>query len=174
MALGVALQVTESSPDFDGNGTVDIPDFLLFVDVFGLNQGKERFETKYDLDRNDEIAIPDFLIFVDNFGKVIKRMPVFTSALPVTRFVEENTVSGQPIGDPVSATPSADGASLTYSLWGVDAEYFAIDASTGQLETKGTYDFEERNWYSPIVRVTDGKGGQVSVVVSIAIIDVAE
>ncbi len=169
----VALPVGEPSADFNGNGTVDIPDFLLFVDVFGLKVGQERYETKYDLDRNEEIGIPDFLLFVDNFGKVVSRVPVFTSALPVMRFVEENTPPGQPIGEPISAT-GADGESLTYSLWGIDADYFTIDVSTGQLETKAAYNFEERNWYSPIVRVSDGKGGQVSVVVGVAIIDVAE
>ena len=177
--LGVALQsavtsvASMPSPDFDGNGTVDIPDFLLFLDVFGLKVGQEEYEAKYDLDGNEVIGIPDFLIFVDNFGKEVIQVPVFTSEPPVLRFLEENTPSGQPIGEPISAT-SADGEPLTYSLWGVDAEYFAIDASTGQLETKGTYNFEQRNWYSPIVRVSDGKGGQVSVVVNIAIIDVAE
>ena len=169
----LGLPINGPSPDFNGNGTVDTPDFLLFVDVFGLKAGQERYEARYDLDKNDEIGISDFLIFVDNFGKVVNRVPVFTSALPVTRFVEENTPLGQPIGEPISAT-SADGEPLTYSLWGVDADYFFIDASTGQIETKGTYNFEERNWYSPIVRVSDEKGGQVSVVVGIAIIDVAE
>ena len=180
MFLSVALQgaslglsISDPSPDFNGNGTVDTPDFLLFVDVFGLKAGQERYEARYDLDKNDEIGISDFLIFVDNFGKVVPRVPVFTSAPPVTRFVEENTPSGQPIGEPISAT-SADGEPLTYSLWGVDAAYFAIDASTGQLQTKGTYNFEERNWYSPIVRVSGEKGGRVSIVVGIAIIDVAE
>ena len=186
MFLSVALQaavtpvVSMPSPDFDGNGTVDIPDFLLFLDVFGLKGGEERYEAKYDLDGNDEIGIPDFLIFVDNFGKEVVPVPqevvpvpIFTSAPPVLRFVEENTASGQAIGDPISAT-GADGESLTYSLWGVDADYFAIDASTGQLATKEAYNFEERNWYSPIVKVSGGKGGQVSVVVNIAIIDIAE
>ena len=57
------------------------------------------------------------------------------------RFVEENTPPAQPIGDPISAT-SAEGEPLTYSLWGVDAEYFVIDASTGQLETKETHNYE--------------------------------
>ena len=178
--LGVALQesslglpVSESSADFDGNGAVDIPDFLLFVDVFGLKEGQEGYEARYSLDGNDEIGIPDFLIFVDHFGKVVRHVPVFTSAPPVMRFLEENTPPGQPIGDPISAT-SAEGDTFTYSLWGVDADYFTIDASTGQLETRGTYNFEERNRYSPIVRVSDGKGGQVSVVVGIAIIDIAE
>ncbi len=180
MFLGVALQgsslglpISGPSPDFNGNGIVDIPDFLLFVDVFGLKVGQERYETKYDLNGNDEIGIPDFLIFVDHFGKMVSQVPVFTSEPPVMRFVEENTPLGQPIGDPVSAT-RAEGEPLTYSLWGVDAEYFVIDASTGQLETKETHNYETRNWYSPIVRVSDGKGRQVSVVVGVAIIDVAE
>ena len=139
MFLGVALQGSSDasgpSADFDGNGTVDIPDFLLFVDVFGLKVGQEEYEAKYDLDGNEVIGIPDFLIFVDNFGKEVIQVPVFTSEPPVLRFLEENTPSGQPIGEPISAT-SADGEPLTYSLWGVDADYFAIDASTGQLETK--------------------------------------
>ena len=180
MFLGVALQgsslglpISGPSPDFNGNGTVDIPDFLLFVDVFGLKAGQEGYEARYSLDGNDEIGIPDFLIFVDHFGKVVSQVPVFTSVLPVMRFVEENTASGQAIGDPISAT-GVDGEPLTYSLWGVDADYFTIDASTGQLETREAYNFETRNWYSPIVRVSDGKGRQVSVVVGIAIIDVAE
>ena len=168
----VALPVGVLSADFNGNRVVDIPDFLLFVNVFGLKEGQKRYEAKYDLDENDEIAIPDFLIFVDNFGKVVSHVPVFTSELPVLRFVEETTPLGQPIGEPISAT-STDGEFLTYSLWGVDAGYFTIDASTGQLETKEMYNFEERNWYFPIVRVRDGQGGQVSVVVGIAIIDVA-
>ena len=169
----VAIPVGEATADFNGNGMVDIPDFLLFVDVFGLKAGQERYEARYDLDRNEEIGIPDFLIFVDNFGKEVNRAPVFTSTLPVLRFVEENTPAGQPIGEPISAM-SADGESLTYSLWGVDAEYFAIDASTGQLATKEAYNYEVRQWYSPIARVSDDKGRQVSVVVSIVIIDVAE
>ena len=169
----VALPVGEASADFNGNGTIDIPDFLLFVDVFGLKAGQEQYEAKYDLDRNDEIGIPDFLIFVDNFGKEMIQVPAFTSERPVLRFVEENTPPGQPIGDPISAR-RAEGESLMYSLWGVDAEYFAIDANTGQLETKEAHNYETRNRYSPIVRVSDGKGGQVSVVVGVAIIDVVE
>ena len=186
MFLSIALQaavtpvVSMPSPDFDENGTVGISDFTLFVDVFGAQEGQEGYEARYDLDGDGEIGISDFSIFVDSFGEAVVPVPqevvpvpVFTSAVPVLRFVEENTPSGQPIGNPISAS-SADGESLTYSLWGVDAEYFAIDASTGQLQTKGMYNYERRNWYSPIVRVRDGKDGKVSVVVGIAIIDVVE
>ena len=77
-----------SSSDFNGNGVVDIPDFLLFVNVFGSKEGQERYESKYDLDGNDEIGIPDFLIFVDNFGKAVTRDEP-TAAVPSNVVVEE-------------------------------------------------------------------------------------
>ncbi len=76
-----------SSSDFNDNGVVDIPDFLLFVDVFGSKEGQERYESKYDLDGNDEIGIPDFLIFVDNFGKAVTRDEP-TAAVPSNVVVE--------------------------------------------------------------------------------------
>ena len=62
----------ESSPDFDGNGVVDISDFLLFVSAFGSQEGQEKYEAKYDLDSDGKIGIGDFLIFVDNFGKTVQ------------------------------------------------------------------------------------------------------
>ena len=68
----VELQVsTAPCPDFDGDGTVGIPDFLLFVNHFGTSRGDVSYEAKYDLDGNDVIGIPDFLIFVNNFGKEV-------------------------------------------------------------------------------------------------------
>ncbi len=63
------------SPDFDGNGVVGIPDFLLFVSVFGTQESQEKYESQYDLNGDGEIGIPDFLIFVDNFGKEVKHLP---------------------------------------------------------------------------------------------------
>ncbi len=59
------------SPDFDGSGTVDITDFLLFADHFGTSHGDAKYDAKYDLDSNGAIEITDFLIFVENFGKTI-------------------------------------------------------------------------------------------------------
>ena len=55
--------------DFDGSGTVDIADFLAFVDQFGLSRGDARYDTRYDLDGDGVIGIGDFLIFVNAFGK---------------------------------------------------------------------------------------------------------
>ena len=161
------------SPDFDGNGTVDIPDFLIFVDLFGSKEGEERYDAQYDLDGDGEIGIGDFLIFIDSFGKEVNRAPVFTSEPPVMRSVDENIPSGQPIGDPISAT-DADGNTLTYRLSGADADRFAIDASTGQITTQGTYNFEEKSSYSVTVIVSDGEGGEASLVVNITINNIEE
>ena len=112
-------------------------------------------------------------IYKGYIGETVNRAPVFTWLHPVAHSVAENTAAGQAIGDPVSAT-DADGDALTYSLWGADAEHFAIDAGTGQILTKGTYAFEEKRGYAVIVRATDGQGGRVSLVVNIAVTDVDE
>ncbi len=70
---------TNPSPDFDGDGTVGLPDFLLFVNVFGLRQGDEGYEARFDLDGDGTIGIRDFLIFAQNFGKEI---PAAVVAIP--------------------------------------------------------------------------------------------
>ena len=57
-------------PDFDQNGVVDFPDFLLFVGKFGSKQGDETYEDRFDLDGNGVIGFSDFLNFVNDFGKV--------------------------------------------------------------------------------------------------------
>ena len=72
LAARVELQVsTAPSPDFDGDGVVGIPDFLLFVNQFGSSQGDGTYEAKYDLDSNGVIGIPDFLLFINDFGKEV-------------------------------------------------------------------------------------------------------
>ena len=68
LPLAHTSQVTPV-PDFDGNGIVDFPDFLLFVGKFGSKQGDERYEDRFDLDGNGVIGFSDFLNFVNDFGK---------------------------------------------------------------------------------------------------------
>ena len=55
--------------DFNGDGTVNIADFLQFVEQFGLSQGDAGYDARYDLDGDNTIGIGDFLIFVNAFGK---------------------------------------------------------------------------------------------------------
>ena len=135
--------------------------------------GQEKYEAKYDGNSDGGIGFADFVIFAGSFGNTVNRAPVFALAPPVARSVAENAPAGEPIGDPVSAT-DADSDALTYSLWGADADHFDIDASTGQILTKETYDFEQKIGYSVIARADDGQGGRVSLVVSIAVTGVDE
>ena len=83
--------------------------------------------------------------------------PSFTEGATATRSVAENTAGGQDIGNPVAATDVNAGDTLTYSLRGTDASHFQLDTATGQLQTKGTLDYEAKDSYQVIVRVTDGK-----------------
>ena len=62
---------TAPSPDFDGNGIVNIADFLAFVSHFGSSRGDGTYQAKYDLDSDGQIAISDFLSFVNDFGKEV-------------------------------------------------------------------------------------------------------
>ena len=88
-------------PDFDGDGTIGIGDFLIFVDVFGSRQGDEKYEARYDLDGNGEIGISDFLIFIQDFGKDVP--PSLVVAIPDAnlRAVIEAALS-KPGGAPIT------------------------------------------------------------------------
>ena len=58
-----------ANSDFDGDGTVGFPDFLLFVEQFGFSREDEAYQARYDLDGDGIIGFGDFLIFVNAFGK---------------------------------------------------------------------------------------------------------
>ena len=91
----------------------------------------------------------------------------------ITRQVAENTPSGTDIGAPVAAA-DPEGATLTYSLLGIDADSFAIDSASGQLSTESALDYETRNTYTVKVTATDDRGASSSVLVTISVTDVAE
>ena len=65
----VTLQFAALTPDFNGDGRVDLSDFLLFASQFGLSRGDEQYDAKYDLDGDGTIGFGDFLIFGRSFGK---------------------------------------------------------------------------------------------------------
>ena len=146
-----------------------------FPRAFGHREGEEKYEAKYDLNGDGGIGFDDFVTFARSFGYKVNRAPVFALALPLTRSVDENMPAGRPVGDPVSAQ-DPDGDTLTYSLWGVDAEHFAIDAGTGQIRTREgiDYDHKVRDRFSVNVRASDGRGERTNVVVGIAVTGVDE
>ena len=57
------------SADFDGDGTVAFPDFLLFAGAYGLSQADSEYDERVDLDRNGTIGFSDFLILAESYGQ---------------------------------------------------------------------------------------------------------
>ena len=97
----------------------------------------------------------------------------------MTLRVRENTATGQHIGSPVRAShPYHEG--LTYSLGGVDAVYFSLDPSTGQLQAEESFDYESPsdsdngNDYEVTVTARDEDGDTDSIDVTVNVTDVCE
>ncbi len=99
--------------------------------------------------------------------------PIFIEGDHTTRSVLENTLTGESIGSAVAATDE-DGDTLTYSLGGVDAASFGIVGASGQLQTRASLDYEEKNTYSVVVMVSDGNGGTDTIGVAINVTDKEE
>ena len=107
-------------------------------------------------------------------GQTNNTAPAFASAADA-RSVPENTPPGQDIGAPITAT-DPDGDSLTYTLAGVDAASFDIEAESGQLKTKAgvTYDHEVQASYAVTVRATDPLDAGAIIAVTVHLTDVDE
>ena len=89
------------------------------------------------------------------------------------RNVDENTVAGVNIGEPVAAT-DPEGDTLTYSLDVDGAASFDIVATTGQLRTKAALDFETPANYFITVTATDTAGATDTITVTITVNNIDE
>ena len=90
-----------------------------------------------------------------------------------TFLVAENTSRGQPVG---SVTASdIDSTTWTYSLEGVDAASFSFNTRNGDISTRSSLNFEEKQSYSVRVKASDGNdGGSASRTVTINVTNVNE
>ena len=99
--------------------------------------------------------------------------PVFDSELPVVELeVEENTRSGQSIGNAIEAT-DPDGHRLNYTLEGPGKDSFTI-TSAGQIRTRSSLNHEERDEYALTVKVNDGQRKNNSVAAKSVTIEVTD
>ena len=98
--------------------------------------------------------------------------PVFSGG-PRTFSVAENTAAGVNIGVAVTATDSDPGDTLSYSLEGTDAASFSIVAATGQIQTRGALNFEDKASHSVTVKADDSNGGVARLAVTIRVTDVS-
>ncbi len=99
--------------------------------------------------------------------------PEFSEDSRTARTIEENAPQGAEVGEPVKASDE-DGDDLTYSLKGVDAEFFAIDQESGQIEVLAELDHETRDTYLLRLSVSDGNDGDDSIKVDVTVTDVDE
>ena len=65
----MSTPLAAKTPDFDGDGTVALGDFFLFVDAFG--QTVDGSNQTFDLNDDSAIDLSDFFLFVDRFGDEI-------------------------------------------------------------------------------------------------------
>ena len=87
--------------------------------------------------------------------------------------VKENTRANTNIGDPITAT-DPEGDDVAYSLTGTNAGLFDIDASSGQVKTKESLNFEAKSAYEFMFTVSDpnGSGNSASIDLTIEVTDV--
>ena len=64
-SLMFTLEVQQPTADFNGDGQVNVGDFLSFAFKYGMRRGDAEYDARYDLDSDGEIGFSDFLIFTD-------------------------------------------------------------------------------------------------------------
>ena len=138
-------------------------------DSFTIVPGTGQIQTKSGVTYNHETKATYSVTVkvVDNKGGTdtiavtidvtnVNEKPTFDDGQTATREVPENTATTQAFGDAIAATdPEND--SLTYTLGGTDAADFTIVRTSGQLQTKSALDREDKDSYSVVVSVHDGK-----------------
>ena len=117
--------------------------------------------------RRLKAANPDVDIDVD----LNNNPPVFSEGASTTRSIAEDTLSWRNIGAPVSAT-DADNDTLNYFLRGTDSASFHVGLRTGQLQNRGSFDYDTKSSYSVTIVVSDGNGGGDSIDVTINVTEV--
>ena len=100
--------------------------------------------------------------------------PTFPGTTPSSLDIAENTLPGQNIGTPVTATDANLGDTLTYSLDTGSQDTFAIVPGLGQIQTKGDLDHETNPTYTVTVTATDPSLSTGTINVTINVTDVDE
>ena len=100
------------------------------------------------------------------------RAPVFSEGTATTRSVREDAASGTDIGNPVTATDTDPGATLTYRLEGVDAGSFGINPANGQIRASAALDARTKATYTVVVVASDGSlEARVTVTITVIVLN---
>lgn len=133
-ALSASTQTGTCPGDFDGNGSVDLADFLAFAEVFGTRSGDSNFNVRMDLDGSGAVDLSDFLAFAGEFGTTCPTSPanpdreVLVALYEATDGVNwrfnTNWLSDRPLGEWYGVKTDAGGRVTELTL-------YAIATSTG-------------------------------------------
>ena len=85
--------------------------------------------------------------------------------------VAENTVTNTNIGDSITAVDPEDGE-VTYALTGTNADLFDVDASSGQVKTKGSLNYEDASTYTVAFTASDPQSNSARIALTITVTDI--
>ena len=189
MDIGDPVQAT----DDDDNDTLTYSLDATGAESFDIDSSSGQLQTKADLDFEDKPSytvtvsvrdskdangdadeVTDDTITVTIRVADMNEAPEFPSSETGMRSVDENTLAGEDIGAPVSATDE-DGDTLTYTLDVPSRATFDIDSTTGQLQTRAALDSETGpSSYTVTVTATDPSSAEDTIQVTITLNDVNE
>ena len=136
MDVHVALQLSVStppSPDFNGDGIVNIADLVLFVDFYGTKRGDGKYEAKYDLDSDGEIGISDLRVFVNDFLEPVPLPSGSPDLIVESPSVSNSTLTvGQPFTLQATVRNQGSGQSAATTLW----YYQSVNATISASDTR--------------------------------------
>ena len=92
--------------DFNGDGMVNLADFLAFAGGFGTRSGDAKFDSRADMDGNGAIDLSDFLAFAEVFGTTCEIAPPVTIPDANLRAVIEDSL-GKASGAPITRAEMA-------------------------------------------------------------------
>ena len=118
---------------------------------------------------NSDTSIDD-MVGVTITVKNVNEAPEFDSS-GVELEVAENTATNTNIGDPITAV-DPEGGDVTYSLTGASAGLFDVDASSGQVKTKGSLNYEAASTYTVAFTASDPQSNSASIALTIAVTDI--
>ncbi len=119
-------------------------------------------------DEAERAASADVVVTVDN----VNEPPEFNADNIFLELftVEENSEADINIGDPITAV-DPEGGDVTYSLAGANAGLFAVDASSGQVKSKASLNYELASEYVVAFTATDPQSNSASFDVTITVLD---
>ena len=115
-----------------------------------------------------ETASANVVVSVDNVNEppMIDRLNIFFDSFEV----EENSAANKNIGDPITAV-DPEGAAVSYTLTGANADLFDVDSSSGQIKTRASLDYESASEYTVTFTASDTASNTADIEVPITVKD---